>query len=543
MLAKSPADRFPTPQDTAAALTLFCHGADLAALLAEAQTRTEQPPEPEVNEYGDTLVTADPPGSDTPTAGTRTAEPIDGDGMPPEPRSPRGQGGRTIALSVLAGIMAIVAGVILIIRDRDGKVKQQIVVGPDEKIEIVESTPAGRPAMPQLPKGVPGGVNTAWINRTAELHAVEQAKAVAKELRRRNPDYRGYLDHDVEEAKVTDWTITGGTLGDLSPLLALTELKRLNYAALDPGRDAPVLREMTSLETINDRSAATFRLAFPASKPQGGVEAAWVEAVRRAPPEIQLKAVTQKLRDLNPNFDGAYHLYRMDEDGAMHLGFSSDAVTDLSPLKALPRLQTLWCRASGVNRSWLSDLAPLKGLPLTELDCHWTRVADLTPLGGMPLAKLHCDFTLVADLSPLRGMPLTKLACGGTRVSDLSPLKGMPLTELYCGSTPVADPSPLEGMPLKALACDNTPVADLAPLKGLPLTALHCPYTRVSDLSPLAGLPLKEIGFTAYLPANIAVVRGIETLTTINGQPAAEFWKEFDGKATDPSDESSKDRL
>jgi hypothetical protein len=51
-------------------------------------------------------------------------------------------------------------------------------------------------------------------------------------------------------------------------------------------------------------------------------------------------------------------------------------------------------------------------------------------------------------------------------------------------------------------------VSDLTPLKEVKLKALEIKSTRVTDLSPLRGIP---------------------TLETINGQPAAQFWKEVDG--------------
>lgn len=104
-------------------------------------------------------------------------------------------------------------------------------------------------------------------------------------------------------------------------------------------------------------------------------------------------------------------------------------MTDLSPLKALPRLQRLVCQASPNSGSWLSDLAPLRGLPLTELHCNWTQVADLTPLKGMPLGLLHCHYARVSDLSPLAGMPLKDLLFDYTQVEDLAVLRGIETLE------------------------------------------------------------------------------------------------------------------
>ena len=76
-------------------------------------------------------------------------------------------------------------------------------------------------------------------------------------------------------------------------------------------------------------------------------------------------------------------------------------VDDLSPVRALQRLEGLDC----------SGTFPRKG-----------KLSDLTPLRGMRLKHLSLCSTQVADLSPLRGMPLTELVAGDTRISDLSRL-------------------------------------------------------------------------------------------------------------------------
>jgi hypothetical protein len=52
----------------------------------------------------------------------------------------------------------------------------------------------------------------------------------------------------------------------------------------------------------------------------------------------------------------------------------------------------------------------------------------------------------------------------------------------------------------------------------------------VSDLAPLRGMPLKEIHCDFQRERNAEVLRSLTTLEKINGKPAAEFWKEVDGK-------------
>ena len=206
------------------------------------------------------------------------------------------------------------------------------------------------------------------------------------------------------------------------------------------------------------------------------------------------------------------------------LDVQGTAVADISPLKGMS-LTTLRCGGTEV-----SDLSPLRGMRLTHFECGGTEVSDLSPLEGMPLTTLRCYDTPVSDLSPLKGMPLTVLHCGDTKVSDLSPLKGMPMNGLHCYSTPVSDLGPLRGMPLATLEAFDTQVSDLSPLKDMPLTGLSisgCP--GVTDLSHLEGMALKSIDFS---PKNITkgmeVLRGMESLSSINKIPPTEFWKKYD---------------
>jgi len=109
-------------------------------------------------------------------------------------------------------------------------------------------------------------------------------------------------------------------------------------------------------------------------------------------------------------------------------------------------------------------------------------------------------------------------------------LKGMPLTHLYFAITNVSDLSPLKGMPLTELECSGTKVADLSPLKGIRLRNLNCAGTKVTDLSPLKGMPLKHLNCDFMPQRDAKILRSITTLESINGKPAAEFWKEVKAK-------------
>jgi serine/threonine protein kinase/Leucine-rich repeat (LRR) protein len=392
--------------------------------------------------------------------------------------------------------------------------------------------------------------------------------------------------------KLTELHFEGTKVSDLSPLKGVT-LADISFTPHNIANGLDLLRQMKGLKTIGIRAEA--KCSWPADAFWKRYDAReftrsdtlkdpafqqWVKQIAGMQPEEQVKEVTKKLQELNPGFEGK-ETHQIADGMVLELGFVTDNVTDISPVRALAGLKNLVCNGSGPDNGKLFDLSPLKGMNLTSLDCLWTRVDDLAPLNEMKLTALVCQGTQVSDLSPLKDMKLTSLDCRATPVSDLSPLKNMKLTILNCGSTAVSDLSPLKDMKLTSLDCRATPVSDLSPLKGMPLTSLilYCcgqikdlsplkgmqliklvvppsttdkdltllkgmplteqlnlVYCKVRDLTPLKGMELEEILLT---PRNITqgmdVLRQMKSLKTIgihwqgnNKWPAAEFWKKYD---------------
>jgi serine/threonine protein kinase/Leucine-rich repeat (LRR) protein len=252
--------------------------------------------------------------------------------------------------------------------------------------------------------------------------------------------------------------------------------------------------------TTHDADAAAQHSS--AGKAHGRVDAGWLRHTSTLPPKKQVEAVLALLRELNRGFDGkAGHAI---EHGAVtSLELRTDDVTDLSPLAALPDLQHLHCRGSGLDRGKLSDLSPLKGLRLVTLDISANLVSDLTPLAEMPLRELHLAGNTVGDLSALKGLPLEVLDCSHTLVSDLKPLRGMRLT---------------------SFACAGTAVTDLAPLQKMPLQKLDCSGTSINDLTPLKTMPLEELKFNYSIWRDEPVVRALPHGIRVNDKPLDEFW-------------------
>lgn len=300
------------------------------------------------------------------------------------------------------------------------------------------------------------------------------------------------------------------------------------------------------------------------------------------PAEEQVDEVRRELKRRNPDFDESTVEHKVEDGGVVELKFLSDHVTDISPVRALTALQSLDCsgswgvryftyRKSGLSQ--LDDLSPLRGLQLIRLECNATEVADLTPLNGMPLEHLSLAVTPVKDLSAVDSQLLTHLNLSRTQVNDttLAHFEGCRnLTWLDLDRNRIGDAG-LAHFPLcnnlKWLGLSGTRVTDaglahsfrdlsqqtwlglsntqiddagLAHINGCKLLALlELAGTNVTDLSLLKGIPLKTLTCDFQPDRDAEILRSIKTLETINGKPAAEFWKVVEASQDNDTDEES----
>ncbi len=411
-----------------------------------------------------------------------------------------------------------------------------------------------------------------WAASVARLPAGDQAEAVEKELKRRNPRFTGRVKHKVENGVVTELSFGTNHVRDIAPVRALPGLRVLSCRG-----GFRTLGKVTSLWPLHGMKLTSLDCAS-----NGGI------------------------KDLTP----------LKEMPLAALNCGNTAVEDLSPLKGL---SLTWLATPG-NR--VRDLSPLRLMPLKVLHLNHTSVDDLSPLEGMKLASLSLDHSRAGhDLGWLRGLPLGSLTLGfqpwrdtgllrslktlqrinnepavkfwtkadaeraafaswlqavrglpapqladavarelkdrnpgfegkvrptiandvvtglefpADEVTDLSPVRALPgLKRLVCrGSAPgkgkLADLWPLKGLALERLDCTNTEVADLRPLQDMPLARLDCDHAQVADLSPLRGRPLKILWCDFQPERDAPILRAIPTLERINGQSAPEFWQEID---------------
>ena len=237
----------------------------------------------------------------------------------------------------------------------------------------------------------------------------------------------------------------GTPVSDVSPLRGMN-LSSVSFTPKNITKGLDVIRQMKSIRTMGTRQSESFAPAEFWKKYDAGefgqpdrpaklayLDPAfeqWVKSTQALPAEKQIEAVSKKLMELNPGFDGEMSgLFGKSTpliaSGVVtELAFATDYVTDISPVRALAGLRSLDCSRSKSGKTLFDHLSPLQGMHLEMLICTSTEVSDLAPLRGMRLKQLRCGSTKVSDLTPLEGMPLTTLIAYNTNISSLLSLKG-----------------------------------------------------------------------------------------------------------------------
>ncbi|MEM7474860.1 MAG: protein kinase [Planctomycetota bacterium] len=334
-----------------------------------------------------------------------------------------------------------------------------------------------------------------WLSETQKKSGFARHEAILTELEKRNPD----IEYQIERSEnPMTLRLTGERLLDLRPLLAASDLKSLHYDELHPKDDSGVLRYLTNLKTINDRSAESYRAVFAPNPNAVPIDNEWQESVARLDDlEQKCRVVEEKLRELNPAFDGELSR-RIGASGILELKLDTTYTTDISPLSALDSDHELNLSEPGYTtprRSWFEDLTPLEGKQYDVVSLTGTCVRDLTPLRGMPLKNLYVRETEIRSFNGMEDAPLRGIdARFCQRLTDLAALSGKSsLVSLELFGAAVQDLGPLAMTSIGKLdltECSN--VADLTPLRNLPLQEINLYATSVTTLEPLRKLRLKK---------------------------------------------------
>jgi serine/threonine-protein kinase len=195
--------------------------------------------------------------------------------------------------------------------------------------------------------------------------------------------------------------------------------------------------------------------------------ATWEKSLAALSPEARLKAVINRLKDLNSGYDGSER-HETSHGRVSRLELSHVALRDLSPLRALADLTQLDLGGTSV-----ADLSPLAGLKLVSLSCGGLKSADLRSIRAMRELKiLSLKSSPLRDLSPLAGMELWQLDLRGTGLRDLSPLRQMKVRELLADVDPKRDGTVLR------------PLSDLEKINDLPVAEF---WRREKGPEPIAA--------------------------------------------------------
>ena len=123
--------------------------------------------------------------------------------------------------------------------------------------------------------------------------------------------------------------------------------------------------------------------------------------------------------------------------------FGSDEIYDISPLKPLVNLKSLW--VWGCEN--LTDISALSGMTkILDLWIKGDSIQDISPIANMKdLERLYMEGNLVQDLSPLAGLSkLNSLLLNDNPVMDYSVLKDISPNLTEKDFEPVAAPQPIQ---------------------------------------------------------------------------------------------------
>ncbi len=384
-------------------------------------------------------------------------------------------------LLVLAGALA--AGIVVIIKNKDGKEVARVTVPEGGSAEIKQDGDSGKR------KGDPA-------NSNPDRRAAEWVLSIGGAIKIRQDGQ----ERDIQTAK----GVPGASFEVV--LVNLTANRKVDDAGLEHLKGLNKLTELV-LDGTQVSDAGLVRL-----KGLTELTELYLNRTRVSDAGLEhLKGLTKlthlHLSGTQVSDAGLDRVKALTNLKDLALGGTQVSNAGLKHLKGLTNLTNLTLWTTRVSDTGLEDL---KGLTnLTRLDLSNTQVSDagLDHLKGLTnLSGLYLDGTQVSDagLDHLKGLTnLTGLVLGGTQVSDagLDHLKGLTnLTGLVLGGTQVSD-------------------AGLDHLKGLTnLTNLSLAGTQVSDaglehLKRLTNLTNLDLGGTQVSDAGLDHLKGLTNLT------------------------------
>ena len=313
----------------------------------------------------------------------------------------------------------------------------------------------------------------------------------------------------------------GELFGDLSPLAALANLRRLHLNLFYGSKiDFEPLSKMSSLEHLEVSSVQNLA-TIGQLKQLKSLTVIVRDDIRHDFHELaeltQLRSLTIRGKPMISDLAWVANM-RMLRDIRLE-DPSESSIDDLSPLHNLRDLRTAYIPAArNVDLELLFQRTHLNPASITTsvgsaYDASWrsipilklnrTHLKDLTFVANWPKTeRLRANDNQIANIGPIAKLSdLSHVELAGTPLSDLSPLKELAALEMVDVSrTNVNDVSPLIGLRnLETLSLAESNVSDISPLANLQrLVSLDIRGTQVSDISAITNCwYLKELKLSA----------------------------------------------
>lgn len=413
----------------------------------------------------------------------------------------------------------------------------------------VDAVPAEPPAnAPAAPSWQPTPEQQAFLDEVAALPVEEQASAVARKLQEVNPGFDGEFEQAIENEKVVEFEISTLEVENIWPVRALIDLRSLSC------RGTPETRgKLADLSALSGMTMSTLNISN--NQVENLLPIAGMPLIRFACGMNNIRELTalaeMQLQSISCYWNPCSDLSPLRGSPLEYLSCGNSKVSDLSPVAQGPLARIK------LGETLVSSLTPLRNLQIVRLDCNNTIVADFEPLVGLPLDDLRIKILLFYPPEELlvRSLPASKLGedykavysasdfwnnFEGRRVAaeafatetgrlppdqkvdrvkeKLAVLNGT--DEIELATTRDGGVIDSAVVRLTSESTDITPLRALSQLKKL--TIGH--GRRWLDLSPINSAPIEDlICLRDQAMRNRLMLADIETLKTINGQPAGQY--------------------
>ena len=275
----------------------------------------------------------------------------------------------------------------------------------------------------------------------------------------------------TELTKLTDLSMRGGSVRDLTGLEHATQLRRLDFWG-NRIIDITPLAQLTQLRTLD------------LGGPRTGNEIVDITPLAQLTQLTKLNLGSNQISDITP----LVHLTQLTELG---LGWNKLTDADITPLTQLTRLTKL-----NLGSNQISDVTPLAQLMgLTSLILGANQISDLTPLTQLTrLTILLLEVNQIRDISPIAQLKqLTLLYLSYNQIRDVTPLAQLVnLEKLYLSYNQIREVTPLGKLAeasLTTLDLKSNQIRDVSPLAKLTyLEKLSLRDNPVTDTSSLSSL-------------------------------------------------------